>query len=53
MTATRVRPEPALAAAPPSLPRLLAGIPPADRPVTLEEHLARYGSLRDGGRAAT
>ena len=51
MTATRVRPEPALVAAPSGLPRLLAGIPPADRAVTLEEHLARYGSVRDGGRS--
>ncbi len=51
MTATRVRPEQALVAAPSGLPRLLAGIPPADRAVTLEEHLARYGSVRDGGRS--
>ncbi len=51
MTATRVRPEPALVSAPAGLPRLLAGIPPADRPVTLEEHLARYGSVRDGGKS--
>ena len=51
VSATRVRPEPALVAAPQSLPRLLAGIPAADRPVTLDEHLARYGSVRDGGKS--
>ncbi len=48
MSATRVRPEPAPAAPPRSLPRLLAGIPPADRPMTLDEHLARYGTVRGG-----
>lgn len=49
MTATRTRPpEQQLVAPPQGLPRLLAGIPPADRPVTLEEHLARYGSVREG-----
>ena len=51
MTATRVRAERAPAAAPQSLPRLLAGIPSGDRPVTLDEHLARYGSVRDGGQS--
>jgi NADH:ubiquinone oxidoreductase subunit F (NADH-binding) len=50
MSATRTRPEPTHAAAPQALPRLLAGLPSADRPVSLEEHLARYGSLRDGGK---
>jgi NADH:ubiquinone oxidoreductase subunit F (NADH-binding) len=50
VSATRVRPEPTRVAAPQSLPRLLAGLPSADRPVTLDEHLARYGSLRDGGK---
>ena len=29
--------------------RLLAGLPPADRPVTLEEHLARHGPVPAGG----
>ncbi|MGZ4380234.1 MAG: NADH-ubiquinone oxidoreductase-F iron-sulfur binding region domain-containing protein [Gaiellaceae bacterium] len=51
MSATRVRPEPALVAAPLGLPRLLAGLPPGDRPVTLDEHLARYGSVRDHGKS--
>jgi NADH:ubiquinone oxidoreductase subunit F (NADH-binding) len=48
MSATRLRPEQARAAAPQSLPRLLAGISPAGRPVTLDEHLDRYGALRRG-----
>ena len=30
-----------------ALPRLLAGIRSAERPVALDEHLARYGSLRE------
>ncbi|MGZ4395740.1 MAG: NADH-ubiquinone oxidoreductase-F iron-sulfur binding region domain-containing protein, partial [Gaiellaceae bacterium] len=51
MSATRVRPEPALVAAPLGLPRLLAGLPPGDRPVTLDEHLARHGSVRDHGKS--
>jgi len=51
VSATRLRPEPALVVAPQSLPRLLAGLPPGDRPVTLDEHLARYGSVREGGRS--
>ncbi len=51
MTTTRVRPEPAPVTAPQRLPRLLAGIPPGDRAVTLDEHLARYGSVRDGGKS--
>jgi NADH:ubiquinone oxidoreductase subunit F (NADH-binding) len=31
---------------PQGLPRLLAGLPPDDRAVTLPEHLARYGRVR-------
>ena len=48
MSATRLRPEQARAAVPESLPRLLAGISPAGRPVTLDEHLDRYGSVPAG-----
>ncbi len=51
MSATRLRPEQARAAVPQSLPRLLAGISPSGRPVTLDAHLDRYGSVR--GDAAT
>jgi len=48
MSATRLRSEQPRAAVPQTLPRLLAGISPAGRPVTLEEHLDRYGALRRG-----
>jgi len=50
VTAIRLRPEPARDALPPTLPRLLAGIPPTGAPVTLDGHLTRYGPLPSGGR---
>ncbi len=49
MSATRLRPALRLAAPPEGLPRLLAGLPREDRPVTLEEHLDRYGTVPESG----